>query len=82
MVYDIPNAIIFCDRNGPEWKSLRKPVQSKMMRPKELYDNIESWNLVVDDALEMIRRNRGQGITEGVLPNLMEDLAKWSMECK
>jgi len=53
-----------------------------MMRPKELYDNINNFNVVVDDALECIKRARGIGKTQGEVPNLDDELTKWATECK
>lgn len=53
-----------------------------MMRPRQLHDNIDGFNAVVDDTLQSILRARGKGTTEGDVTTLEHELPTWATECK
>ncbi|KAK3747136.1 hypothetical protein QZH41_015124 [Actinostola sp. cb2023] len=65
---------------GAEWKRYRQALSSKMLRPREMRDNIGNFYDVVDDALKNIRQARGEGNSEGEVSTLDEELAKWATE--
>jgi hypothetical protein len=52
------------------------------MRPKEVYDNIDNFYEVVDDAMVGIYQARGEGKTNGEIPTLDQELLKFATECK
>ncbi|XP_001637471.3 cytochrome P450 10 [Nematostella vectensis] len=64
---------------GKEWKRVRQALAPKMMRPRELHDNIENFYEVVDDAMSRLQNAR-QGRTEGEVDNLEEHLFYWATE--
>ena len=51
----------------------------KMLRPKDIRDNLENFNSVTRDAIEHLVSIRGGDM---VIPDLEKELAKWSTECK
>lgn len=53
-----------------------------MMRPQQLYDNIDNLFGVVDDSMVSIRKARGEGKTSGEVPTLDQELFKFATECK
>ncbi|XP_031571785.1 uncharacterized protein LOC116305923 [Actinia tenebrosa] len=65
---------------GKEWHRIRKALAPKMMRPKQLYDNIENFYGVVDDSMVSIRKARGNGKTSGEVPTLDQELFKFATE--
>ena len=66
-------------RNGEEWSRIRKALAPKMLRPKDIRENLDNFNAVTRDAIEHMVSVRG---ADDVLPNLEEELAKWATECK
>ena len=69
----------FVSRDGEEWSRVRKALASKMLRPKDIRDNLEKFNGVTKDAIEHMVSVRG---ADDEIPNLEEELAKWATECK
>lgn len=70
---------MFYHRNGEEWNRVRKALASKMLRPKDIRDNLENFNGVTRDAVEHMVSVRD---ADDIIPNLEEELAKWATECK
>ena len=70
--------LLFPYRDGEEWNRVRKALASKMLRPKDIRDNLENFNGVTRDAIEHMLSVRG---ADDVIPNLEEELGKWATEC-
>ena len=70
--------LVFSHRDGEEWNRVRKALASKMLRPKDIRDNLENFNGVTRDAIEHMLSVRG---ADEVIPNLEEELGKWATEC-
>jgi len=62
---------------GKEWSRSRKVMAPKMLRPKDIRDNLENFNSVTRDAIEHLVSIRGGDM---VIPDLEKELAKWSTE--
>ena len=67
---------ILC-RDGEEWQRIRNALAPKVMRPKVLEENIGNFNAVTKDAVERMVQIRD---TNGEVPDLEEELSKWSTE--
>ena len=52
-----------------------------MLRPKIVNENIDNFNDVAKDALERMTAVRGSHGKEGEIPDLENELFKWSTEC-
>ena len=66
-------------RNGEEWQRIRAALAPKVMRPKVLEENIDNFNAVTKDAVERMVQIRD---SKGEIPDLEEELSKWSTEGK
>lgn len=65
--------------DGEKWSRLRKALASKMLRPKDIRENLDNFNSVTRDAIERIVAIRGK---DDVIPDLEGELAKYATECK
>ena len=75
----VPNFFFILYSNDEEWERVRKALAPKVMRPKVLEENIGNFNAVTKDAVERMVQIRD---TNGEVPNLEEELSKWSSESK
>ena len=66
-------------REGVEWNQMRKALAPKMLRPKDIRDNMENFTAVTRDALEHMVSIRGADME---IPDLSKELAQWATECK
>ena len=71
--------LFFLFRAGEPWSRLRKALAPKMLRPKDIRDNLENFNSVTWDAIEHLVSIRGGDME---IPDLDKELAKWATECK
>ena len=71
--------ILFHYSQREEWSRLRRALAPKMLRPKDIRDNLENFNNVTRDAIEHMLTIRGE---DDVIPGLENELAKWAAECK
>ena len=58
---------------------MRKALAPKMLRPKDIRDNLENFNSVTRDAIEHMVSIRGADME---ISDLDKELAKWATECK
>ena len=65
--------------DGEKWSRLRKALASKMLRPKDIRENLDNFNSVTRDAIEWMVAIRGG---DDVIPDLEGELAKYATECK
>ena len=54
-------------------------MASKMLRPKDIRENLDNFNGVARDAIEHMVAVRGE---DDVIPDLENELAKFAFECK
>ena len=66
-------------RNGEAWYRIRQALAKKMLRLKEVHDNTDNWNDVIVDAEANFRSLRD---SNNEVPDLTEQLFKWSTECE
>ena len=66
-------------REGEDWNRMRKALAPKMLRPKDVRDNMENFTTVTRDAIEHIVSIRGIDME---IPDLGKELAKWATECE
>ena len=65
--------------DGEKWSRLRKALASKMLRPKDIRENLDNFNSVARDTIERMVTIRGK---DDVIPDLEGELAKYATECK
>lgn len=70
---------LFHYRRGEDWSRLRRVLAPKMLRPKDIRENLDNFNGVTGDAIEHMVAVRRE---DDVIPDLEDELAKWSTECK
>ena len=58
---------------------MRKALAPKMLRPKDVRDNMDNFTAVTRDAIEYMVSIRGIDME---IPDLDKELAKWATECK
>ena len=66
-------------REGEDWHRMRKALASKMLRPKDVRDNMDNFTAVTRDAIEHMVSIRGADME---IPDLSKELAQWATECK
>ena len=71
--------ILFFNREGEDWSRVRRALASKMLRPKDIRENLDNFNGVTRDTIEHLLTIRGE---DGVVPDLENELAKYAFECK
>lgn len=71
--------ILFYNRQGEDWSRVRRALASKMLRPKDVRENLDNFNGVTRDTIEHLLTIRGEN---GVIPDLENELAKYAFECK
>ncbi|XP_078380883.1 cytochrome P450 10-like isoform X2 [Oculina patagonica] len=62
---------------GEDWSRLRRALASKMLRPKDVRENLDNFNAVTRDAIEHMVAIRG---ADDVIPDLEGELAKYATE--
>ncbi|XP_033758347.1 probable cytochrome P450 CYP44 [Pecten maximus] len=63
--------------NGEEWSTMRKAIQSIMLRPQEVAKFLPVVNEVADDVIEEIEHMKD---TEGNIVNFNDTMGRWNME--
>uniref|UniRef100_A0A8C5MEW5 Cytochrome P450 n=1 Tax=Leptobrachium leishanense TaxID=445787 RepID=A0A8C5MEW5_9ANUR len=63
--------------DGPEWLAMRRAVQARLMKPKEIFKTDLKINEVLSDFIEYMDRIRDEN---GLVSNLYFELNKWSYE--
>ena len=71
-----------CNRQGQEWQRLRKCIAPKMMRLKTVEENIDNFNAVTEDAIARFTKLKEACGPNHHIPNLEDELKKFSMESK
>ena len=66
-------------RDGEDWSRLRKALAPKMLRPKDIRENLDNFIAVTKDAIEHMVAIRG---ADDVIPDLEGEILKWATECK
>ncbi|CAH3104927.1 unnamed protein product [Porites lobata] len=64
-------------REGVEWNRMRKALAPKMLRPKDIRENMENFTAVTRDAIEHMVSIRGADME---IPDLGKELAQWATE--
>ena len=67
------------NRRGEDWSRVRQALASRMLRLKDIRENLENFNGVTKDTIEQLLTIRGE---DGVIPDLENELAKYAFECK
>ena len=70
---------IFCNRRGEEWYKVRRVLNMKMLKPKVIGEYAQGFNEVSSDLLSRLKQTRDD---EGLIPNIKDELFKWSLECE
>lgn len=70
---------MFRYREGKDWSRVRRALAPKMLRPKDIRENLHNFNAVTRDAIEHMVAIRGE---DDVIRDLEDELAKWATECK
>ncbi|XP_067023575.1 cytochrome P450 27C1-like [Acropora muricata] len=65
---------------GEEWQRVRKSIAPKMMRLKTVQENIDNFHAVTGDAITRIIKLKEACGGDGHIPDLEEELKKFSME--
>lgn len=65
--------------NGEEWYRLRSAVRQMMLRRKEVHYYLPLVQEVATDFVKQVIRKRDKN---GEIENLLDEVAKWSQECK
>jgi len=65
--------------NGEEWYRLRSAVRQMMLRRKEVHYYLPLVQEVTTDFVKHVIRKRDKN---GEIENLLDEVAKWSQECK
>ncbi|XP_074608955.1 cytochrome P450 27C1-like isoform X2 [Acropora palmata] len=65
---------------GEEWQRVRKSIAPKMMRLKTVQENIDNFQAVTGDAITRIIKLKEACGGDGHIPDLEEELKKFSME--
>lgn len=68
---------------GKEWHRARRTIGRKIMPPREVAKFTGVINEIVTDMVErlrFVRDTKGEG--DGVVPELQNEMYKWSMECE
>ena len=66
-------------RNGDEWYKTRRALAPKMLRPKEVKDNTDSFNAVNLDMVKALRQDRNEN---NEILDFGPQINRWSTECK
>ena len=74
--------VISCYRQGEEWQRVRKSIAPKMMRLKTVQENIDNFHAVTGDAITRIIKLKEACGGDSHIPDLEEELKKFSMESK
>ncbi|KAL9965313.1 hypothetical protein ACROYT_G029094 [Oculina patagonica] len=72
---DLPQGVAELD--GEDWSQLRRALAPKMLRPKDIRENLDNFNAVTRDAIEHMLTVRGE---DNVIPDLEGELAKYTTE--
>lgn len=76
------NLLYVCCSDGPDWKRMRVLLDKQLLRPNHVATYTNNFNEVVTDLmerLEHIRETKGNGLT---VPNIDEELFRWSLESR
>lgn len=71
-----------CCSDGPDWKRMRVLLDKPLLRPKLVAAYTDNFNEVVTDLIERlmrIRETKGNGLT---VPNIDQELFRWSLESR
>ena len=66
-------------RRGEEWYKVRRILNMKMLKPKVIGEYAQGLNEVSSDLLSRLKQTRDD---EGLIPNIQDELFKWSLECE
>ena len=66
-------------RHGEEWYKVRRILNMKMLKPKVIGEYAQGLNEVSSDLLSRLKQTRDD---EGLIPNIQDELFKWSLECE
>lgn len=70
---------LFHYREGEDWSRLRRTLAPKMLRPKDIRENLDNFNDVTRDAMDHMVAIRG---VDGTIPDLEGELTKYTTEGK
>ena len=73
-----PAGVFFLD--GEEWYKHRNVINKRILRPKELEFYVPELNKIIDDLVNRLRNLRGSQGLENEIPDLENELFKWSFE--
>lgn len=62
---------------GEEWYKVRRILNMKMLKPKVIGEYAQGLNEVSSDLLSRLKQTRDD---EGLIPNIQDELFKWSLE--
>ena len=66
--------------NGPDWYKHRRVVNERMLQPKRVTEYEPAFNSIVTDFIARLEKRRGSHGLENEIPQLEEELFKWSFE--
>ena len=69
-------------RNNEEWSRVRKAMASKLLRPQDVGENIQSFCSMTRDAVSYLAKTRGDAGFDNEIPNLEDVLYNFSAESK
>ncbi|XP_071941548.1 1,25-dihydroxyvitamin D(3) 24-hydroxylase, mitochondrial-like [Antedon mediterranea] len=76
---NIPLGLFLHD--GKEWHRNRQAIGKHILKPAEMSQYIPAMVEITNDTISRLRRNKiGEGDRNDIVPDLEEDLFKWSME--
>lgn len=81
-VYKELIVIVFYTRENGDWGRLRKAMAPKLLRPRDVQDNLGSFCNMARDAIEHMVKMRGTAGLENEIPDLEEVLLKFAAESK
>ncbi len=70
---------LFHYREREDWSRLRRALAPKMLRPKDIRENLDNFNDVTRDAIDHMVAIRG---VDGTIPDLEGELTKYTTEGK
>ena len=74
--------VVFYTRDDADWGRLRKAMAPKLLRPRDVRDNLGSFCSMARDAIKHMVKMRGTAGLENEIPDLEEVLLKFAAESK
>ena len=69
-------------RNGDEWRRIRTMLNGKLVGPKHAQKYLNQLSTMSEELTEKIKVIRDQDESDKTVPNILNLLYAWSIECK